>query len=390
MAKRDFYEILGVSKGASEDEIKKAYRQKALQFHPDRNPGDKASEDKFKEAAEAYEVLGDKAKRQRYDQFGHAGVGSSAASDGGMGGFGGGFGGGAQHMNMEDIFSRFGDIFGEGFGGGMGGGGGRRVNRGSDLRIKLKLTLQEIANGADKKIKVGKHMSCKECKGTGGAKGTGFKTCDNCHGSGYINRVQRTFIGQIQTTAPCPTCNGEGKIITDKCKACHGQGTVLGEDVVSVKIPAGVEDGMQLSVSGQGNAAPRGGVPGDLIILIEEIEDEHLKRNGLNLYYDHYLSMVDAALGTTIEVPTLDGKAKVKIEPGTQGNTILRLRGKGLPRVNHYGKGDILVNVNVWTPQNLNSEEKKILDNLRKSQSFTPKPGKKDKSFIERIKEIFE
>jgi molecular chaperone DnaJ len=389
MAKQDFYEILGVSKGATDEEIKKAYRQKALQYHPDRNPGDKASEDKFKEAAEAYEVLSDKQKRQRYDQFGHAGVGSSAASDGGgMGGFGGGFGG--QHMNMEDIFSRFGDIFGDmGFGGG-GMGGGRHVNRGSDLRIKLKLTIQEIANGADKKIKVGKHMSCKECKGTGGAKGTGFKTCNTCHGSGYVSRVQRTFIGQIQTTAPCPTCHGEGKIITEKCKECHGQGTTLGEDIISVKIPAGVENGMQLSVNGQGNAAPRGGVPGDLIILIEELEDEHLKRNGVNLYYDHYISVIDAALGTTIEVPTLEGKAKVKIEAGTQGGTILRLRGKGLPRLNHYGKGDILVNVNVWTPQSLTSDEKKMLENLRKSQGFTPKPGKKDKSFMDRIKEIFE
>jgi len=386
MSKRDFYEILGVSKGATEDEIKKAYRQKALQYHPDRNPGDKSSEDKFKEAAEAYEVLSDAQKRQRYDQFGHSGVGSSAASDGGMGGFGG-FSG--QHMNMEDIFSRFGDVFGDmGFGG--GGGFGRQVNRGTNLRIKLKLTLQEIANGTEKKIKVHRQTGCKECRGTGAAKGSGFDTCNTCHGSGYVNRVQRTFIGQIQTTSPCPTCHGEGKIIREKCKACHGQGITNGEDVISVKIPAGVEDGMQLSMGGQGNAAPHGGVPGDLIILIEEIEDEHLKRNGVNLYYDHYINFIDAALGTQIEVPTIDGKAKVKIDAGTQGGTILRLKGKGLPRVNQYGKGDILVNVNVWTPQNLTSEEKKTLENLKKSPSFTPKPSKKDKSFIDRIREIFE
>lgn len=383
MAKRDFYEILGVGKGASADEIKKAYRQKALQYHPDRNPGDKKAEDNFKEAAEAYEVLSDPQKKQRYDQFGHAGVGSSAASDGGMGGFGGG-----GFHNMEDIFSRFGDVFGDfGFG---GGGGGRQVNRGTNLRIKLKLTLSEIAHGVEKKIKVSKQLSCKECRGTGAAKGSGFNTCNTCHGSGYVTRVQRTFIGQIQSTAPCPTCHGEGKIIIDKCKNCHGQGITHGEEVIPVTIPAGVEDGMQLSVNGQGNAAPHGGIPGDLIILIEEIEDEHLKRNGVNLYYDHYLNLVDAALGTQIEVPTLDGKAKVKIDAGTQSGTILRLKGKGLPRVNQYGKGDILVNVNVWTPQNLTSDEKKMFENLRKSQSFAPKPGKKDKSFFERIKEIFE
>lgn len=385
MAKRDFYEILGVGKGASADEIKKAYRQKALQYHPDRNPGDKAAEESFKEAAEAYEILSDPQKKQRYDQFGHAGVGSSHASDG-MGGFGGGQG----FHNMEDIFSRFGDIFGDfGFGGG-GGMGGRQVNRGSNLRIKLKLTLHEIAKGAEKKIKVNKQVGCKECKGTGAEKGSGFNTCNTCHGSGYVTRVQRTFIGQMQTTSPCPSCHGEGKIIINKCKSCHGQGIVNGEDVISVTIPAGVEDGMQLSVSGQGNAAPHGGIAGDLIILIEETEDEHLKRNGVNLYYDHYLNIADAALGTNIEVPTLDGKAKVKIDAGTQSGTILRLKGKGLPKLNHYGKGDILVNINVWTPQNLNSDEKKMLENMRKSQSFTPKPGKKDKGFFERIKEIFE
>jgi len=383
MAKRDFYEILGLNKGASADEIKKAYRQKALQYHPDRNPGDKAAEDNFKDAAEAYEILSDPQKKQRYDQFGHAGVGSSHASDGGFGGQG------FHGMNMEDIFSRFGDVFGD-FGFGGGGGGGRQVNRGSNLRIKLKLSLHEIAFGADKKVKVNKQLSCKECKGTGAEKGSGFNTCNTCHGSGYVTRVQRTFIGQMQTTTPCPTCHGDGKIIINKCKHCHGQGITNGEDVISVKIPAGVEDGMQLSVGGQGNAAPHGGVPGDLIILIEEQEDEHLKRNGINLYYDHYLSIPDAALGTSIEVPTLDGKAKVKIDAGTQAGSILRLKGKGLPRVNQYGRGDILVNINVWTPQSLTSEEKKVLEGMRKSHNFNPKPGKKDKSFFERIKEIFE
>lgn len=383
MAKRDFYEVLGVERNASADEIKKAYRQKALQHHPDRNPGNKEAEEKFKEAAEAYEVLSDADKKARYDRFGHAGVGSSAASDGMGGGFGG-FG------NMEDIFSRFGDVFGEfGFGGG-GFQQGRSVNRGSNLRVKLKLTLQEIANGVEKKIRVNKQVPCKDCKGTGAEKGSEFTTCNNCHGSGYVNRVQRTFIGQIQTTTPCPVCNGEGKIITKKCKTCHGHGIAEGEEIISVKIPAGVENNMQLSVSGQGNAAPRGGIPGDLIVLIEEIEHEHLKRNGANLYYDHYLNIADAAVGTSIEVPTVDGKASVKIEAGTQSGSILRLKGKGLPKLNQYGRGDILVNVSVWTPQTLSSEDKKLLDNLRKSPNFDPNPGKKNKSFFQRIHEMFE
>src|SRR6185437_14474428 len=381
MAKKDFYEILGVGKNASADEIKKAYRQKALQFHPDRNPGNKEAEEKFKEAAEAYEVLSDANKKSRYDQFGHAGVGSSAASDGGMGGFGGaqGFGG----MDMNDIFSRFGDIFGD-FGFGGGGGGGRQMNRGQNLRVKLKLTLQEIANGVEKKIKVNKHIGCKECRGTGAAKGSGFNTCNTCHGSGYVTRVQKTFIGQIQSTAPCPTCHGEGKIITDKCKVCHGQGIVSSEEVITVRIPAGVENGMQLSLAGQGNAAIRGGVPGDLIVLIEEIEDDLLKRNGNDLYYEHYINIADAALGCNIEVPTLDGKAKVKIDAGTQSGKILRLKGKGLPSVNSYGRGDLLVNVSIWTPQSLSSEEKKLMETLKKSANFAPHPDKRGKSFRER------
>ena len=382
MSKRDYYEVLGVGKSANADEIKKAYRQKALQYHPDRNPGNKEAEEKFKEAAEAYEVLSDANKKSRYDQFGHAGVGSSAASDG-MGGFGGaGFG------NMEDIFSRFGDIFGDfGFGGGFQGG--RQVNRGSNLRVKLKLNLQEIANGVEKKIKVQKHSSCKECKGTGAAKGSGFNTCNTCHGSGYVTRVQRTFIGQIQSTAPCPTCHGEGKIITDKCKACHGQGIVNGEEVISVRIPAGVENGMQLSVAGQGNAGPRGGVAGDLIVLIEEIEDDLLKRHGNDLYYEHFINIADAALGCSIEVPTIEGKAKVKVDAGTQSGKILRLKGKGLPSVNSYSKGDLLININVWTPQHMTSEEKKLMEQLKKSANFAPHPDKKGKSFRDRWEELF-
>ncbi len=385
MAKRDFYEVLGVDKNASTEEIKKAYRQKALQHHPDRNPGNKDSEEHFKEAAEAYEILSNADKKARYDRFGHAGVGSSAASGGGFGGFEG-------HMNMDDIFSRFGDVFGD-FGFGGGGGfqqGGRTVNRGSNLRVKLKLTLQEIATGVEKKIRVNKHVACKECRGTGAEKGSGFNTCNTCHGSGYVHRLQRTFIGQIQTTTTCPTCNGEGKIITQKCKVCHGQGITEGEEVIGVKIPAGVENNMQLSVSGQGNAAPRGGMPGDLIVLIEEIEHEHLKRNGANLYYDHYINIADAAMGASVEIPTIDAKATVKIEAGTQSGNILRLKGKGLPKLNQYGRGDILVNICVWTPQSLSSDEKKVLDSLRKSPNFNPQPGKKNKSFFQRIHEMFD
>jgi molecular chaperone DnaJ len=383
MAKRDYYEILGVTRGADESEIKKAYRKMAIKYHPDKNPGDKEAEEKFKEAAEAYEVLSNAEKRKRYDQFGHAGVGSSAAG-GGAGGFGG--------MNMEDIFSQFGDIFGGGFGfggGGGGGRGGRRVNRGSNLRIKVKLTLEEITAGVEKKIKVNKYVSCGSCHGTGAQNGSAYSQCSTCRGSGHVSRITNTILGQMQTTSTCPSCGGEGQVITDKCKQCYGDGIVRDEEVITLNIPAGVGEGMQLSMSGKGNAGPRGGIPGDLIIAIEEVEHEQLKREGNNLYYDHYISFIDASLGTTVEVPTLEGKAKIKIDAGTQSGKVLRLKGKGVPDINGYGRGDLLVNINVWTPQSLTSEEKKMLESLRNSNNFKPNPSKKDKGFFERMKEYW-
>jgi molecular chaperone DnaJ len=380
MSKRDYYEILGVSRGAGEVEIKKAYRQMALKFHPDKNPGDKAAEEKFKEAAEAYEILSDPDKKHRYDQFGHQGVG----------------GNGSYGMNMEDIFSHFGDIFGgqhpfeSFFGGGNSRSGRRYVNKGSNLRIKVKLTLSEIANGAEKKIKVNKQVSCSACNGSGAQNSSSFSQCSTCKGSGHIRRVTNTILGQMQTTSTCPTCNGEGQVITSKCKSCQGHGTMYGEEVITINIPAGVAEGMQMSMSGKGNAAERGGVPGDLLIAIEETEDPQLKRDGHNLLYDLYISFSDAALGLSLEVPTIEGKAKIKIDPGTQPGKVLRLKGKGLPELNSYHKGDLLINVNVWTPQNLTSEEKKILEKLRSAENFQPKPGKGEKSFFEKMKEYFD
>ncbi|HRG52984.1 MAG TPA: molecular chaperone DnaJ [Bacteroidia bacterium] len=384
MSKRDYYEILEISKSASADEIKKAYRKMAIKFHPDKNPGDKVAEEKFKEAAEAYEILSSPEKKQRYDQYGHAGMGGNA----GFGG-GGGFGG----MNMDDIFSQFGDIFGGHFGGGgFGGGGrgGRRVNRGSNLRVKVKMTLEEIANGVEKKIKVNKYIACKTCSGSGAKNGSAFNTCNTCRGTGQVTRVTNTILGAMQTTSTCPSCGGEGQSISDKCTNCHGDGIVRDEEVININIPAGVAEGMQLSVNGRGNMGARGGVAGDLIIVIEEIEHEHLKRDGINLFYDHYISFIDAAMGTHIEVPTIDGKAKIKIDPGTHSGKVLRLKAKGLPDINSYAKGDILVNINVWTPQNLTKEEKKILEDLRDSENFKPNPSKKDKGFFERMKQYFE
>ena len=385
MAKRDYYEVLGVAKNATEAEIKKAYRQMAIKYHPDKNPGDKSAEDKFKEAAEAYEVLSDAQKKGRYDQFGHSGVGGPG-SNGGAG------------MNMDDIFSQFGDVFGGGnpfesfFGGNQGGGrrGGRSVNRGSNLRIKVKLTLEEVAKGAEKKIKVNKAIGCQTCGGSGAQAGSGaFSTCGTCKGSGQIRRVTNSFLGQMQTVATCPTCHGEGQVIVNVCKGCKGSGTQQGEEVISINIPAGVSEGMQLSVSGKGNAAERGGIPGDLIVVIEEIPHESLQRDGEHLIYDLYVNFADAALGTSVEIPTLEGKAKIKLEPGTQGGKVLRLKAKGIPRIDSYSKGDLLVNINVWTPQQLSSEEKKTLEKLRDSDNFKPNPGKGDKSFFERMKEYF-
>ncbi|OQX79188.1 MAG: molecular chaperone DnaJ [Bacteroidetes bacterium 4484_249] len=383
MAKRDYYEILGVSKSASETEIKKAYRQMALKYHPDKNEGDKVAEEKFKEAAEAYEVLSNAEKRQRYDQFGHAGVGGAAGANG-------------FHMSMDDIFSQFGDIFGGGFGGGFSGFGGfgggrqrRRVNRGANLRVRVKLTLKEIAHGTEKKIKVNKYIKCSSCQGTGSKGGSSYSTCHTCNGTGQVTRVTNTFLGQMQTSSTCPTCGGEGQTIVNKCPACAGNGIVKGEEVINIKIPAGVEDGMQLSMSGKGNAGARDGVPGDLIILIEEQEHEYFERDGMNILYDAYISITDAALGTTLEIPTIDGKARIKIIPGTQAGKVLRLKGKGLPSLNSYGNGDLLININVWTPKNVSKEERYILEKLGKSPNFIPSPTRKDKSFFSRMKEYF-
>lgn len=373
MAKRDYYDVLGVSRSAAEADIKKAYRKLALKYHPDKNPGDKEAEDKFKEAAEAYDVLSNPEKKQRYDQFGHAGMGA---------GFGGG--GGGAHMNMDDIFSQFGDIFGSAFGGGFGGGfggssQGRRV-KGSNLRIKVKLNLEEIAFGTIKKIKVFKLVN---------ADGVSYDTCGTCRGSGQVRRVQNTILGQMQTTTTCPTCHGTGKTIKNKPKDSDEHGQKRQEEVIEIKIPAGVAEGMTLNVAGKGNAGPFGGVPGDLLVQIEEEEHTELKREGINLYYDLYVNFADAALGANAEIPLVKGKAQIKLEAGTQSGKILRLKGKGLPDVNGYGTGDLLVNINVWTPTRLSDEEKKILDKLRVSPNFQPSPSGKDKSFFQKVKEMF-
>lgn len=376
MAKRDFYEILGVNKGATVEEIKKAYRKKAIQYHPDKNPGDPQAEENFKEAAEAYDILGDANKRGRYDQYGHAGVGGAS-------GGGGGFGGGG--MSMDDIFSQFGDMFGGHFGGFGGGGGGqrggRRVNRGSDLRVKVKLTLHEVANGVEKKIKVKKFVSCGKCGGDGAEDSRSKTTCSTCNGSGIVMRIANTILGQMQTQATCPTCNGEGKIITHKCKACSGEGIVKEDEVITINIPAGVAEGMQLSMSGKGNAARRGGINGDLLILVEEEQHPELIRDENDLLYNLLLTIPMAAMGGTVEVPTIDGKVKVKIDPGTQPGKVLRLRNKGLPSVNSYGTGDLLVNVSVYIPQKLTDAEKKNLNELEESANFKPTKEVKETIF---------
>ncbi len=382
MAKKDYYEVLGVSKSATADEIKSAYRKKAIQYHPDKNPGDKEAEENFKEAAEAYDVLSNQEKRQRYDQFGHAGVGSSAA--------GGGFSGGG--MSMDDIFEQFGDLFGGHFGGfgsfgGFGGFGnsrsrsGGRVQRGSDLRVKVKLNLKEIANGVEKKIKVKKYVPCKTCHGSGAEDEKSVADCQTCHGSGYVTRVSNTILGQMQTQSVCPTCHGEGKTITKKCPECNGEGVVRDEEVISINLPAGVMEGMQLSVRGKGNAARRGGVNGDLLVVIEEEPDKELIRDENDLVYNLLLSIPQAMLGDTVEVPIVEGRAKVKIDPGTQPGKVLRLRGKGLPSVNGYGTGDLLVNVSVYIPETLSSEEKTTMRQMESSPNFQPNQSIKEKIF---------
>jgi molecular chaperone DnaJ len=383
-SKRDYYEVLGVAKNANADEIKKAYRKVAMQYHPDRNPGDKAAEEKFKEAAEAYEVLSDVDKRAQYDRFGHAGVR----------GAGGGFSGSG---NMEDIFSQFGHIFGDDIFGSFFGGGGRQQStrgrsrgvRGSNLRIKLKLNYEEIAKGASKSIKVKKYVLCNTCAGSGAKDNGSVQTCGTCGGSGQARKVTNTFLGQMQTVTTCPSCAGEGTTVTAKCGTCKGDGRVFGEEMVSLDIPAGVQEGMQLSVGGRGNAGERGGAPGDLIILIEEDAHKELHRDGLNVAYDLYISFPDAVFGTQAEVPTIDGKAKIKIPAGTQSGKVFRLKGKGFPAVNSYEKGDQLVHINVWTPQTTNSEEKTMLEKMNQSGNFRPQPEKSDKSFFEKMREMF-
>ena len=378
MAKRDFYDILGVGKSASEAEIKKAYRKLAVKYHPDKNPGDKEAEAKFKEAAEAYEVLSNKEKRQRYDQFGHAGMGGAA---------GGGFGGGG--MNMEDIFEQFGDIFGGAFGGrgggfgGFGGGrggGGRRVFKGSNLRVRVKVTLEDIANGVEKKLRIKRQVP---------AEGVSFKTCGTCSGTGQTYRVTNTILGQMQTSTTCPSCNGLGQTIDKKPAGADDHGMLRKEETVSVKIPAGVMDGMQLKVSGKGNAGPMNGVNGDLIVVIEEDKHPDLERDGNNLHYELYISMPEAVLGTKAEVCTVGGKARIKLDPGTQPGKVLRLRNKGLPSVEGYGTGDLLVHVNVWVPKDITNEQKRMFEKMREEPEFVPNPGKGEKSFFDKVKEMF-
>jgi molecular chaperone DnaJ len=381
MGKRDYYEVLGVSREATKDEIKKAYRKQALKYHPDKNPGDKKSEENFKEAAEAYEVLSNDEKKARYDRYGHAGLGGASS---------GNFGGG---MTMEDIFSSFGDIFGDAFGGFGGFGGGRRsrrVNKGTNLRVKVKLNLQEISAGAEKKIKVNKYVVCDKCDGSGAADASSMSTCSTCHGSGHVTRLTNTMLGQMQTTSVCPSCGGEGKTITRKCTTCYGEGIIQKEEVIKINIPAGVGKGMQMTVEGKGNAPRRGGVNGDLLVVIDEEEHPELIREGNDLIYNLFISIPDAVLGTHVEVPTIESNVKIKIEPGTQPGKILRLRGKGLPEVNGYGRGDLLVNVNVWIPKGLSKEEMKIVEKFRESESFKPNPDKNDKGFFERMRGYFE
>jgi molecular chaperone DnaJ len=384
MAKRDYYEVLGVSKGADKDEIKKSYRKMAMKYHPDRNQGDAAAEEKFKEAAEAYEVLSDGDKRARYDRFGHAGMNS-------------GGGGGYSSVNVEDIFSRFSDIFGGGGGGGgfegfFGGGGrGRRQagQRGSDLRIKVKLTLEEIYNGVDKKVKLRRNVECETCSGSGAEGANGFSACNTCGGSGELRQTAGGGFFQQVVVRACPTCGGEGKIVVNPCKTCKGESRVESTDVMDVRLPGGISEGMQLTMRGKGNAGKRGGPPGDLVILIEELEHEHFERDGENVIHELFLNFADAALGTNVEVPTLSGKTRFKISPGTQSGKIFRLKGKGFPVINGYGRGDQLIQVHVWVPKSLSKEEKSAMEQFRSSTNFDPSPTHTDKGFFQRIKDMF-
>lgn len=391
MTKRDYYEVLEVEKTATLEIIKKAYRKKAIQYHPDKNPGDKEAEEKFKEAAEAYDVLSNPDKRSRYDQFGHAGLGGAAGNGGPFGGFGGG-------MSMDDIFSMFGDIFGGrggggGFGGfdfgGFGGAQQQRRFRGSDLRVKVKLSLKEISEGAEKKFKLKKYVQCSHCHGTGAEGDSGAETCPTCKGSGSVIRNQQTILGTMQTRTTCSTCGGEGKIIRSKCNVCSGEGIVFGEEVVEVKIPAGVAEGMQLSMSGKGNAGKHNGVAGDLLIQVEEEQHPELVRDQNDLIYNLLLSFPTAALGGTVEIPTIDSKVKVKIESGTQPGKVLRLRGKGLPSINGYGTGDLLVNISIYVPETLDKEERQMMEKMEKSDSFRPNSGIKEKIF-KKFKSFFD
>ena len=382
--KRDYYEVLGVEKNANADEIKKAYRKAAIKYHPDKNPGDKEAEEKFKEAAEAYDVLSNPDKRARYDQFGHAGMNGQAG--GGFGGFsGGGF-------SMEDIFSQFGDIFGGhfgGFGGFSGGGRAQRVNRGSDIRVKVRLTLSEIANGTTKKLKINKTVACDKCGGSGAKDSNSYSTCSTCNGSGYVTRVENSFFGRIQTQGVCPTCGGEGKVITAQCDKCHGEGTLRGDEVVEIKIPAGVGEGMALTVSGKGNAARHGGVNGDLLVVIEEERDPQLVRDGNDLIHNLNIPVTTAILGGTVEVPTIDGKAKIKIAPGTHAGKVLRLRDKGIPEVNGYGRGDILVVVDITIPSKLTADEKALVEKLAEMPDFKRAESAERQNIFERMRNFF-
>ena len=387
--KRDYYEVLGVARTATAEEIKKAYRKKAIDYHPDRNTGNKEAEEKFKEAAEAYEILSDAAKRERYDRFGHA------ATDSGAGGFGGG-------MSMDDIFSNFGDIFGGHFGSAFRGfassfGGSfydssssrKATSKGSNLRVKVQISLNDVATGVEKKLKVNKLVACSHCGGSGAKDASSIKTCTTCGGSGIVTQVQRTILGSMQTQSYCPSCNGTGRVITDKCRHCSGEGVVRAEEIIPINIPAGIEDGMQFTVRGKGNAARNGGIAGDLIVLVEEEPHEELIRDGSDLIYNLMLDLPTAILGGTVEIPTITGKVKVKIDKGTQPNKVLRLRNKGLPHLQAYGTGDLLVNINVYIPENLSADERKTFEQFHNSPNFSPKPDD-EKGFFNRFKNMFD